>query len=48
MTTGASIGPAADGRIKPDLAFFYDSIFSAHSASDTSYTQFGGTSSATP
>jgi subtilisin family serine protease len=45
---GASIGPAADGRIKPDLAFFYDSIFSASGGSDTSYTSFGGTSSATP
>ena len=45
---GASIGPAADGRIKPDLAFFYDSIFSASGSTDTSYTSFGGTSSATP
>lgn len=44
----ASIGPAADGRIKPDLAFFYDSIFSAHGSSPTAYTEFGGTSSATP
>lgn len=47
-TFGASIGPAEDGRIKPDLAFFYDSILSASSSSDTSYTSFGGTSSATP
>jgi subtilisin family serine protease len=46
--TSASIGPAADGRIKPDLAFFYDSIFSASGNSDTAYTSFGGTSSATP
>ena len=46
---GASIGPADDGRIKPDLAFFYDGIFSARNASDVSYTtSFGGTSSATP
>ncbi len=44
----ASIGPAADGRIKPDLAFFYDGIFSATNSSDTSYGSFGGTSSATP
>jgi Subtilase family len=43
-----SIGPAADGRIKPDLSFFYDSIFSATGTGDTSYTSFGGTSSATP
>ena len=48
-TFGASIGPAADGRIKPDLAFFYHLIFSATNSSDTSYTTgFGGTSSATP
>lgn len=48
-TGGASIGPAADGRIKPDLAFFYHQIFSASNGSDTSYTTgFGGTSSATP
>lgn len=45
---GGSIGPADDGRIKPDLAFFYDGIRSANSSSDTSYSNFGGTSSATP
>ena len=46
---GASIGPAADGRIKPDLAHFYDSIRTTSDASDTSYTSsFGGTSGATP
>lgn len=46
---GASIGPAADGRIKPDLAYFYDSVFTTNNTSDTSYTPtFGGTSSATP
>ncbi len=46
---GASIGPAADGRIKPDLTHFYDSIFTTSSSSDTSYTaSFGGTSGATP
>ncbi|AEI67500.1 S8 family serine peptidase [Corallococcus macrosporus] len=43
-----SIGPAADGRIKPDLAFFYDSIRSASGSGTASYTEFGGTSSATP
>jgi hypothetical protein len=47
LETG-SIGPAADGRIKPDLSFFYDGIFSASNSSNTSYTSFGGTSSATP
>ncbi len=45
---GASIGPAADGRIKPDLAYFYDGIFSASGSGNTSYTNFGGTSAATP
>jgi serine protease AprX len=44
----ASIGPAADGRVKPDLCFFYDCTFAASSASNTSYTEFGGTSGATP
>ncbi|RKH46763.1 S8 family serine peptidase [Corallococcus sicarius] len=43
-----SIGPAQDGRIKPDLSYFYDSIRSASGGSNTSYTEFGGTSSATP
>ncbi len=43
-----STGPAEDGRIKPDLAYFYDSIQSASGGGDTSYTGFGGTSSATP
>jgi len=43
-----SIGPADDDRIKPDLAFFYDSILSAHNGNDSAYTSFGGTSSATP
>ncbi|MFP2926693.1 S8 family serine peptidase [Pyxidicoccus sp. 3LG] len=43
-----SIGPAADGRIKPDLSFFYDDIHSATGSGATNYTEFGGTSSATP
>lgn len=47
--TSASIGPAADGRIKPDLAHFYDAIFTTTSTNDTAYTTgFGGTSGATP
>ncbi|NBD08932.1 S8 family serine peptidase [Corallococcus silvisoli] len=46
--SSGSIGPAADGRIKPDLSFFYDSIHSADGSGDASYTEFGGTSSATP
>ncbi|MGW4207710.1 S8 family serine peptidase [Lentzea sp. NPDC004789] len=46
---GASIGPAADGRIKPELSNFYDRIDTTSSSSDTSYTaSFGGTSGATP
>ena len=44
---GASIGPADDGRIKPDLTFFYDSIYTT--ANGGGYTStFGGTSGATP
>lgn len=47
--TTASHGPASDGRLKPDLAHFYDNIFTTSSDSDTSYTStFGGTSGATP
>jgi hypothetical protein len=46
---GASIGPAEDGRIKPDVAYWYDGIFTTTSSSDTAYTtNFGGTSAATP
>jgi len=42
-----STGPAADGRIKPDLAHFYDETLAA-SDGGSGYTQFGGTSGATP
>jgi hypothetical protein len=46
---GGSIGPAEDGRIKPDLAHFYDRVYSTSASSDSSYTSgFGGTSAATP
>lgn len=46
---GASIGPASDGRIKPDLCAYYDSTFTVTSGSSTAYTSsFGGTSGATP
>jgi hypothetical protein len=50
---GASIGPAADGRIKPDLTFFYDAIYTTDADpggySGGAYTtSFGGTSGATP
>jgi serine protease AprX len=42
-----SIGPAADGRIKPDLCYWYDAILTT---SDTGRYEdnFGGTSAATP
>ncbi|MCA9278289.1 MAG: S8 family serine peptidase [Phycisphaeraceae bacterium] len=45
---GASIGPAEDGRIKPDLAAFYDDSFTTYSTSPTGYGTFNGTSNATP
>jgi serine protease AprX len=51
---GASIGPAEDGRIKPDLAYFYDSVRctdwqgSSGYASGNYYESFSGTSAATP
>lgn len=46
---GASIGPAADGRIKPDLSFWYDAVATTDDDSDTDYrSSFGGTSAATP
>ena len=41
----ASIGPAADGRIKPDLHFWYDSIFTV---SENGHGNFCCTSAATP
>jgi serine protease AprX len=44
---GASIGPAADGRIKPDVHYWYDSIFTT-TTGNTYTTGFGGTSAATP
>jgi len=44
---GGSIGPAEDGRVKPDLAHFYDSVFTPTFPSNN-YTQFSGTSAATP
>ncbi|MAG55447.1 MAG: peptidase S8 [Planctomycetes bacterium] len=47
--SGASIGPAQDGRVKPELASFYDNIRTTSNSSTTSYTNsFGGTSGATP
>ena len=52
--TGASIGPAADGRLKPDVASFYDNIYctdqvgAAGYAAGSYYAGFNGTSGATP
>jgi subtilisin family serine protease len=46
--SGASFGPATDGRVKPDLLHFYDSIFTTWNSSDSGTTQFSGTSGATP
>ncbi len=44
---GGSTGPAEDGRIKPDLAYWYDWIYTT--TTGNSYTSgFGGTSAATP
>jgi hypothetical protein len=46
---GASIGPAEDGRIKPDVVGFYDSIFTATMGAIDAYTpSFTGTSASTP
>ena len=46
-SAGASIGPAEDGRIKPDVHYWYDSIYTTTTGSG--YTSgFGGTSGATP
>jgi hypothetical protein len=43
----ASIGPAQDLRVKPDLSHSYGGIFTT-TAGATAYTEFGGTSGATP
>ncbi|MCA9323096.1 MAG: S8 family serine peptidase, partial [Planctomycetes bacterium] len=49
-----SIGPAADGRLKPDVSMFYDATLCAEATGAAGYTSgnyysnFGGTSGATP
>jgi serine protease AprX len=49
-----STGPAADGRIKPDLSAYYDNILCSDRTGSAGYsagdftTNFGGTSGATP
>ena len=45
--SSASIGPANDGRIKPDLMHFYDGIWTTDDVPN-GYRNFGGTSGATP
>jgi hypothetical protein len=47
--SGASTGPASDGRIKPTFCFFYDDILTVGYPGNNDYTYgFGGTSGATP
>jgi len=46
--SSGSTGPASDNRIKPDLAHFYENVYTTYSTSFTGYGQFGGTSNATP
>jgi len=41
-----SIGPTEDGRIKPDLSFYFDGVNTT--ALDGEYSTFGGTSAAAP
>ena len=45
--SGASIGPAEDGRIKPDVSYWYDDIYTTTTGNGYTST-FGGTSAATP
>lgn len=52
-SSSGSIGPAQDGRIKPDLAAYYDNVHCSDAdpggyATGNNYTSFGGTSAATP
>ncbi len=47
--SGASFGPAADGRVKPDLTHFYDNVLCPTSGDNSAYNSFfNGTSAATP
>jgi serine protease AprX len=46
--SGASVGPATDLRVKPDLSHSFGSVFTTSTTSTTGYGLFSGTSSATP
>jgi hypothetical protein len=46
LGTMASIGPSSDGRIKPDLVAYFDRTTTTQWGGG--YTEFGGTSGATP
>jgi hypothetical protein len=48
FTVASSTGPAADGRVKPDLVHFFDRIYAPNSLSNISYGEFSGTSASTP
>jgi hypothetical protein len=43
-----TIGPAADGRVKPDLVHFGFGIYTAYATGPRDYENFAGTSCATP
>lgn len=53
-TSAASIGPASDGRLKPDIVSYFDSVLTTDLPGVDGYTAndyvggFGGTSAATP
>ncbi len=48
LAQSASYGPAADGRVKPDLLFFNDCIYTVGTGTNGDYPDFAGTSAATP
>ncbi len=45
--SGGSTGPAPDNRFKPDMSYWYESIFTTYESGGYTST-FGGTSAATP